>query len=44
MYVLFNWVIVVTEILVYYVFVIMEKVKVDKLIKLNYIVDLVLSL
>lgn len=34
MYVLFNWVIVVTEILVYYVFVIMEKVKVDKLIKL----------
>lgn len=34
MYVLFNWVIVVTEILVYYVFVIMEKVKVDKFIKL----------
>lgn len=34
MYVLFNWVIVVTEILVYYVFVIMEKVKVDKVIKL----------
>lgn len=34
MYVLFNWVIVITEILVNYVFVIMEKVKVDKLIKL----------
>lgn len=42
MHVLSNWVTVVMETLAHYVPVTMEKVKVDKLTKLNYIVDLAL--